>query len=147
MRASIDIFIRRFFRVWMAFCAVGGGVQLTLNLVLLVQGQGLFYKSVFDLLMGLSFLVYFGWISYVAWRHPVLHFGPDEISWRPPGSLRARRLALSEVTGFRWPLPKDLWIEGAGETTLRIPVIGISALDRERARAWLEARWVDGGFV
>ena len=143
---SLDVFASRASRIVMTLGFGTGALLVALSLVRLVK-EGASVGPVVNLLAGLSNLGCFGWMGYYAWNVPILHFNPEEIRWHLMGSRRTRRMSVAEVTGFRWPYPGDLWIEGKAGTTWRMSMVGISRRDRERVREWLSYRWVDRGLV
>lgn len=142
---SVDIFASRTLRVTTTLGFCSGVLLFALGVVRLLSEDDAVVGSVLNILMGLWFIGYFGWMGYSVWKRPVLQLDPSEIRWLPIGSRRPRRMRMTDVTGFRWPYPADLWIKGGAQSTLMVHMGGISRCDRARVREWLNERWVDGG--
>ena len=144
---SVDVLPSRTFRVSMVLGFGCGAGLFALGVGRVFLGDGAVFRSLPSLLFGLWSLGYYGWKGYTGWKGPLLHLDPNEIRWHPAGSRHPQRMLVAEVTGFRWPSPADLWIEGRAGSTLRIPMVGVRKCDRERVREWLSDRWVDGGWL
>ena len=144
---SVEVFASRTLRVAMGLGFCNGVLLLAIGLIRLLSEDDAVVGSVGNMLAGLWLGGYFGWVGYSVWRRPVLQLDMNEIRWLPIGSRRPQRIRVADVTGFRWPYPADLWIEGGTRSPLRVHMVGISKCDRARVREWFIERWADGGLV
>jgi len=143
-RKSLDV-VSFYSRIWLPIGLVFATLMIVAGILTYRDTSRL--SPLLNVLSGLLLWVYCIWMGYCAWRNPILHLGPDEIRWCPPGTLHPQRMPVAQVTGFSWPAHQDLWIQGTGGKTLRIVVFGVRRVDRERARAWLSERWGDRGLA
>jgi hypothetical protein len=141
------VFSSRGFRIFETLGCVMGLMGLGVGLFgVLTEGRASLYMLL-NVLMGAGYASYFGWLAYFSWRRPVFYLGADEIRWNPKFVRQGLRIPTAEVACYRWPYPRDLWIERADGQRLRIDVGGISRHDKDRLRNWLSARWDDRGVV
>jgi hypothetical protein len=100
-----------------------------------------------QILIGTWLIGYHGWLAACMLRRPTLRLDPQEIRYVPVGSRAPQAVRVTDVTGYRWPYPADLWIEAENRPALCIRMVGVRSTDRNRVREWLSQRWVDGGLA